>query len=182
MKVSKRRCQFCKRWYQSDPRASHHQRACADPACRKRRKAENNRRWQEQNKGYDKTRGAKKRLWARQYPNYWQDYRAIHPEYRQSDNRRRVRARRKASVSANQAMIHKISVEKLRGIQGKALELSANQAVIKPAMTRIFELAGYLLWKELSARQDMIANYVPIEREYEYASSNLGGDKAIESG
>jgi hypothetical protein len=182
MKVSKRRCHFCKRWYQPHPRTAHHQRACADPACQEKRKAENNLRWQGQNKGYDKTRGAKKRVWARQYPNYWQHYRVKNLAYREKDNRRRVLARRKTSVSANQAMIRKISVEKLQGIRGKALELSANQAVIKPAMTGIFELAGYLLWKELSAKQDAIANNTPGERQYEYASGNMGGDKAIESG
>ena len=46
MKCSaQRKCQHCKEFYLPDRRDLHHQRYCAEPACRRQSKAESQRRW-----------------------------------------------------------------------------------------------------------------------------------------
>src|SRR5208283_1860396 len=46
MKCSaQRKCQHCKEFYLPDRRNLHHQRYCEEPACRRQRKAESQRRW-----------------------------------------------------------------------------------------------------------------------------------------
>lgn len=170
----KKRCEFCHAWFTPDPRTAQNQTCCSDPSCRKKRRFETQRSWRQKNPGYDRTRKEKIKNWARDYPAYWHKYRKEHPDYTHRDNRRRVLSRRKAALSAKQDLISRFSVEKLRGIQEKALEVSAKQDLIRPAMAGISELTEFLIWREMSAKQNQIAFTPAIKREYEYASGNLG--------
>ncbi|MDI6731551.1 MAG: hypothetical protein QME05_03080, partial [Candidatus Margulisbacteria bacterium] len=128
MKTPKRRCHFCQRWFQPNPRNPHRQQTCSSPACQRKRRAENNRQWQRKNSGYGKGRKQKICTWAKEYPDYWRKYRREHPDYAEKE-RRRMRSVRRLVKSV--------------------------------------------------AKQDAIANDAPGERQYEYASRNLGRDQAL---
>ena len=154
MKIAKRRCEFCHEWFTPDPRTVRTQRSCAKPACRKQRSRAAVRNWRQQNQDCNKGRGPKIREWAKAYPDYWRQYRRYHPEYAAKDNQRRRTARQRAKNAAKRNEIHR----------------------------RVEGILDYLLWKELSAKQNEMASVPAGERQYEYASGNLGGDKAVESG
>ncbi len=122
----KKRCSICHKWYEPDNRTREHQRSCNNPACKKEQKARTNKSWLKRHPGYGRSRKLKTRDWAQQYPNYWQEYRWNHPEYRDRDNKRRSSSRKQAKSAAKQDVM-------VRQIEG---------------------LIGYLLWKECAAKQD----------------------------
>jgi hypothetical protein len=70
-----RKCRHCKELYRPDRRNLHHQRFCAEPACRRRSKAESQRRWQQkpQNQNYfhGKENSERVRQWRSRHPGYW---------------------------------------------------------------------------------------------------------------
>ena len=70
-----RKCRHCKELYRPDRRNLHHQRFCSEPACRKRSKAESQRRWQQkpQNQNYFRGRENCERVghWRSRHPGYW---------------------------------------------------------------------------------------------------------------
>ncbi len=179
MKVSKRRCHFCKRWFQPNPRNPNRQQACSSAACQQKRRADNNRRWRQKNPGYGQSRQPKIRAWAKEYPDYWHRYRRQHPDYVGKERCRRRSAHKRAKNAAKQDSDRKISVEKLESIRDLAPISAAKQDSVH---RRINGILDYLFWKENAAKQDAIANQAAGERQYEYASGNLGGDKAVESG
>lgn len=179
MKIAKKRCEFCHEWFSPDPRASYKQRCCQKSVCRKKRKSMTQKNWRLKNHGYERSRREKINNWAKTYPNYWQKYRREHPDYTTRDNQRRVLSRQKASMSAKQDQITQFSLEKLESIKKMRVICSAKQDQIN---RRINEVVNFLLWKELSAKQNEIAICPSSERQYEYASGNLGRDKTIESG
>jgi hypothetical protein len=88
----KRRCLFCRRWFEPDYRKPK-QCVCSRKRCRRKRKRRAWRRWALRNKP---VKNLKLKQWAKAYPNYWQHYRNIRPEYRRKDNRRRNKRRRRA--------------------------------------------------------------------------------------
>ena len=87
---SKRRCLFCRRWFEPDCRKPK-QRVCFRKCCQKKRKRRAWRRWALRNK---RLKNLKLRQWAKAYPNYWQHYRNIQPKYRRKDNKRRNKRQR----------------------------------------------------------------------------------------
>ena len=99
----KKRCRLCGEWFMPDARTARFQKACPQAACRRERKRLADALWRAKNEGYDATRQGKKRAWVAAYPNYWQSYRARHPDYVER-NRAKTRQRCKASrlVFANQ--------------------------------------------------------------------------------
>lgn len=88
----KKRCQFCQRWFEPDPRTPR-QYLCHRKRCRTKRKRRAWRRWAQRNKP---VKNLKQRQWAKAYPNYWSRYRALRPEYSAKDNQRRNKRRRRA--------------------------------------------------------------------------------------
>lgn len=179
MKTPKRRCCFCQDWFQPGPRNPRRQQACSDPGCQQKRRAENNRRWRKNNPGYGKGRKQKISAWAREYPDYWRKYRKEHPDYAEKERRRRRSAHQRAKNAAKQDSVRKISVEKLESIRDLGAVSAAKQDSVHRRLNGILD---YLFWKESAAKQDAIAFAPGGERQYEYASGNLGGDKAIEPG
>lgn len=177
--IAKKRCEFCHEWFAPDPRTSKFQRSCSKPDCRKQRSALAVRNWWLQNSDYNKGRGSKIRAWAKAYPNYWRKYRREHPDYAEKERRRRRSTHKRAKNAAKQNTITQISLKKLESIRDLEPISAAKQNAIH---RRVNGILDYLFWKESAAKQNEIANHPLGERQYEYASRNLGGDKAIESG
>ena len=148
MPTKKKRCIICHKWFLPDPRTSK-QICCDNPKCRKQFKAATNRRWLKLNPHYEKTRNSKKRTWEKN-GEYHRRYRLEHPTYVEADNRRRSKARKNTKMSARQASIREIAVEKLKSTLNNAPDLSARQALMDRRMDIIIE---YLFPKEIAARQ-----------------------------
>ena len=154
MKVKKKRCQFCGRWYTPDSRTARFQKSCGHKSCRKERRRQSVRNWTTRHPDYHSYRGVKVRVWAAK-TNYWKRYRASHPEYVHKDNRRRVLSRKRLSLSAKQNTIRQITVDKLNSIRQNQPLLSAKQNAID---RRVDGLIDLLIWKEQSAKQIIIAS------------------------
>jgi hypothetical protein len=76
MKCSaQQKCQHCKEFYLPDRRNLHHQRYCAEPACRRQSKAESQRRWVQkpENQNYFSGSQNSQRVkeWRKRNPGYW---------------------------------------------------------------------------------------------------------------
>lgn len=89
-------CEACKTIFLSHPKVPR-QRFCSRKKCQKERR----RRWQKQKRSEDKSyrenQAAAQAVWLKENPDYWQNYRANHPEYtmrnrllqkQRNDNRR----------------------------------------------------------------------------------------------
>jgi len=154
MKVKKKRCQFCGRWYRPDPRTARFQKACGNKSCRKERQLQKNRDWAARYPGYHSYRGPKIREWAAR-TRYWKRYRASNPEYVRKDNKRRILARKRLKMSAKHTAIRQITVDKLNSIRQNQPNLSAKHTAMD---RRVDGLIDLLIWKELSAKQTGMAS------------------------
>ena len=146
MPIKKKRCQICRRWFTPDPRTPH-QVCCANPECRRQHKAAMNKKWRLANPDYDKSRAAKKRIWAGEL-DYWSRYRHTHPIYVAADNKRRHKAHLTHKSAANQAVMRKIAVGRLESLRNNCTDSAANQAVIARRLDVIVE---YLFPNESAA-------------------------------
>jgi hypothetical protein len=152
MTIHKKRCRVCGEWFKADARAARFQKVCAQAACQRERKRLTDARWWAKNQGYDASRSSKKRVWAQAYPNYWQGYRAAHPDYTRR-NREQTRQRKKASrlVFANQVAIRRNPVGYLEDLRPPGR--FANQV----AMTRSVDgIVTFLVQREGFANQGSI--------------------------
>jgi hypothetical protein len=154
MKVKKKRCQFCGRWYKPDPRTARFQKASENESCRKERQLQKNRNWAARYPDCHSYRATKIREWAAR-TRYWKRYRASHPQYVLKDNKRRVLTRKRLKVSAKHTAIRQITVDKLNSIRQNQPDLSAKHTAID---SRVDGLIDLLIWKELSAKQADIAS------------------------
>jgi hypothetical protein len=93
MRNPEKRCLYCHCLYRPDPRTAAFQKACRDPACRRRRKKEAQTQFLRDNPGYFRGRYAQIKPWLDAHPGYWVAYSKVHPEYRRK-NRLRERLRR----------------------------------------------------------------------------------------
>ena len=152
MSVCKKRCRVCREWFFPDARTTRFQKVCGSAACRRERKRLANAGWWAKNEDYDTARQGKKRAWTAAYPNYWQNYRAQHPEYVQR-NRELTRRRLKASrlMFANQDAIQRDPVGYLQGLRSPGM--FANQDTITGPVDGILM---FLVQREVFANQDGI--------------------------
>ena len=153
MIVRKKRCRVCREWFMPDARTARFQKVCPQAACRRERKRLADALWRAKNKDYDTVRQGKKRAWAAAYPNYWQCYRAAHPDYVER-NRAKTRQRCKASrlVLANQDAINRDPVGYLEALRGPGM--FANQ----DAMARPIDgILTFLVRREGFANPNAIA-------------------------
>ena len=155
MKIAKKRCEFCHRWFTPYPGTYRQQRCCSNPECRKKQKAKTKKNWWLKNPGYNKDRRQKIRGWAKQYPDYWCEYRREHPEYVAKDNKRRNSCYKRRKIPAKQDLLSKISVEKLKSINEIKSNFPAKQ---DPLQRQVKSIVDYLIWKEFPAKQDVIDN------------------------
>ncbi len=61
-KLRKKRCPFCKERFWPHPRVKDRQRACREPECQKKRRAQTQKAWREKNRDYWKARRLQQRL------------------------------------------------------------------------------------------------------------------------
>lgn len=155
MEIKKKRCEFCHEWFSPSPYAAHHQKSCSKATCKKKRKAEANKKWRKMNQDYEKGRNEEKRIWSKSYPNYWRKYRKKHPDYAQRERRRMRSVRKKGKSVARQDAVRQISLEKLESIRSFEPNSVARQDAVLPQINGILD---YLFWKENVARQDIMEN------------------------
>lgn len=143
-RVMRKRCVYCHRWYEPDPRTRKQQLACKDPACRKLRHAAADRSWRIKRPGrHGENWKLKVRAWARNYPHYWRQYREAHPDYCERDNRRRVLSAKSARAFRKTDAMRQIAVEKIQSIWDLGLSCSAKTDA---TARRVEGIMGYLLW------------------------------------
>jgi hypothetical protein len=103
--LPRRRCPFCRRWYNPDPRLKERQQTCGNAECRREHKQESNRQWRAKNPEY--FRGVyphqKEKYGTR--AEYMRHYREQHPDYVQRNaafvRKLRQQVRRTAVSCAN---------------------------------------------------------------------------------
>ncbi len=156
MKASQKRCPFCGRMFERDARARV-QKCCGRAECHRARKRQNLKRWRVLHPDHATRYEGKERAWAKAYPDYWRSYRAAHPEYTACDNQRRVHARRRAKLSANETGMRQIVVEKLHALDlfGEA-EVSANETGFLRRVNAIEDCLRSTVAMTLSARRNRL--------------------------
>lgn len=75
-KGKQKRCTYCGRFYVPDYRVGERQKSCQAEGCRKRRKRQSQRRWQDANPGYFKGRYENTKRWRKEHPGYQRLWRA----------------------------------------------------------------------------------------------------------
>lgn len=154
--MKRKRCPYCGRYYRQDPRA-HIQRCCGSPACQRARKRQNLRRWRSLHPDHGIRYAAKKRAWAKAYPDYWRAYRKARPGYVARDKRRRVGSRRRAKLSANETGMRQVLVEKVRALEAwQGVEVSANETGISRRVSAIEDCLRSTVAVALSARRNRL--------------------------
>ncbi len=127
MKAKQKRCPFCGRMFERDPRAEI-QKCCGRPECHRARKRQNLKRWRVLHPDHATRYKGKERAWAKAYPDYWRRYRAGHAQYGEREKRRMAAARRRQKRVANETGMRQVLVEKLRVLEGlRVAEMSANE-------------------------------------------------------
>ena len=159
MRIAKRRCRYCRGWFEPDARAARFQKTCGRDECRREQRRRKLKYWRALHPARAKHYQPKVRAWAKAYPNYWRRYRAGHPEYVARDNLRRTRARRRDKLSANETAIPIVIVEKLQALGAAGpCDVSAKET---PMIRRVEAIEDCLrstvatLW---SAKQTPIAS------------------------
>lgn len=150
MRPAYKRCAYCGRWFQPDPRIGRRQKACPRPECGRARRRQNWRSWSKRRPDFPATRRHKVRAWAKACPDYWAGWRKDHPAYREREKRRMLAKRRRARRVAKQTAMPEIAVGKLRDIQAMGPEAVAKQTASSRQMEEVVE---FLLWKEGVANQ-----------------------------
>jgi len=122
--MAQHRCDYCGRFFRPNPRAVE-QKHCGRDTCRRAHERRRLRRWRSLHLEHKKRYAPQERAWAKGFPDYWKQRRRRNPEYAARDDRRRVEARKRAKLSANETMIRGLLVEKLRVLD--EIEMSANE-------------------------------------------------------
>jgi len=160
--MGKKRCRYCGRQFQPDPRTARFQKACSRAPCQRARKRQKLLRWRVLHPEYARRYQPKMRAWAKAYPDYWRHYRAGHPDYSQRDQYRRITARKRAKVSANETSIRRLLVEKLQALDLEAAwKMSANETPILRRMGAIEDCLRSTVAVVVSAKQTAMAAAAP---------------------
>ena len=146
--MSDKRCLYCGRRYEPYARAVERQKHCGLSECRRKHKRARDRAWRQKDAEWCEARQVKVREWARER-QYWQLWRAKHPEYR---SREALRMRRKrAEAVAKQEVLLSDPVGYLKRIRYGRLPGVAKQDVLG---RRLDEVLEYLIVRERVAKQD----------------------------
>lgn len=175
MDVRKRRCRCCRRPFQPHPRLPK-QRACSRRRCQKSRHRKDCVVWRKKNPTYDHRWRSKKRGWAKAYPDYWQQYRAAHPDYATRERERMRHKRRRGVRVANQDAWRSMAVEKLAAIAAKTPETVANQDVCD---RRVDDMLDFLIWKEGVANRDASPSGVILPDNSGHGQPAVGGHPSL---
>ncbi len=122
--MTQHRCDYCSRFFRPNPRAVD-QKHCGRDTCRRAHQRRKLRHWRSLHPDHKDRYAAQERAWAKGYPDYWKQRRKRDRKYAARDDRRRVEARKRAKLSANETMMRGLLVEKLRVLDG--VDMSANE-------------------------------------------------------
>ena len=76
VKVRRKRCAFCGRFFKPDYRVGDRQKSCPSSQCRAKRKQDSQRKWVQTNPGYFKDRYENTKQWRKSHPDYQRRWRA----------------------------------------------------------------------------------------------------------
>ena len=151
--MRKKRCRYCREWYQPHRQTHRREKACKKPSCRRQRRCQALRAWRSKNPNYDDNRGADHREWRKKHRGYWRAYRAAHPVY---EKRNRVLQRQrdgKRRNLANRNDWNSLHREKLTRI--RVLDMLANRNDCRMERKRVTEeICRYLDWSWLLAKRN----------------------------
>ena len=71
----RKRCRYCRHWFNADPRVKERQIACEKPECKKKRKEQSQRLWVARNPHYFEDRYENTRAWLKVHPGYLRKWR-----------------------------------------------------------------------------------------------------------
>lgn len=74
-----KRCPYCWRLFEPDPRTEYEQRACSGVECQKKRKRDAQKKWSEQNPAYFQGQYPRVKKWLDEHPDYLKNYRRNNP-------------------------------------------------------------------------------------------------------
>ena len=84
-RTRKKKCKFCGVWFYPHPRSKGRQVHCGAPSCKKQRKQQTQRNWQQKNPTYFHGRYENTKEWLSRHPGYLKEYRRTHLNYEQNN-------------------------------------------------------------------------------------------------
>jgi hypothetical protein len=123
----KKKCRFCRKWFQPYPHTHREQIACLVASCQRERRHRAWRRWNLKNPLYDDSRRQKKKQWAQKNAAaYMQTYRQAHAAYVRRNRwlQKRRDAKRRNLVKTN--AWNRVPLEKLARIRSLGLLVKTN--------------------------------------------------------
>ena len=157
MKIKKKRCCVCRRWFAPDPRVAHREFLyCPKSVCRQQGKKEARARWLDKNPGYHKgqARRIKVKRWAEDYPDYWKNWRLNHEEYVARNRQQQKQRDHKRRFLAKQDQMAQNPLGHIESIRLLARNNLAKQDQISRSIEGILD---FLAVKERLAKQELMA-------------------------
>ena len=158
-----RHCLICGATFVPDARTRRIQKVCGKDFCHRARKRLADQKWRAKNPKYSSGRAGKTRIWARDYPGYWRNYRATHPDYAER-NREQTRERMRASrgVFAKQDAIRQDPVGYLRTLRPPAVfaKQDAMAGSIDGIVTFLIGREVFAKPNDMALAGDSVASYV----------------------
>jgi hypothetical protein len=85
--MKKKRCPHCQTYFIPHPSVNKRQRVCGKNECQKLRKANNNKKWRQNNPKHYRGDYLRLKAWLDKHPGYLKQYRQNHPEYTQKNKK-----------------------------------------------------------------------------------------------
>lgn len=149
MKVPKKRCKHCGRWFRPYPPQRDIQEFCSRRRCQRERHRLGCQAFRRDDPHCDNKRRQKIRNWARK-EGYWVHWRQEHRSYREREKARMRRKRQQIQCVAKRDAWKQFSLEELRRIQGQTPETVAKRDACD---RRVDDLLVWLIRKETSQNE-----------------------------
>ena len=106
-----KRCPYCWRLFEPDPRTEYEQRACFGVECQKKRKRDAQKKWCDQNPAYFQGQYPRVKKWIDEHPDYLKNYRRNNLNY--------VRTHKKEEKSQEEGL----TLEARAGLEARVVEM-----------------------------------------------------------
>ena len=152
MKIPKKRCRHCHRWFDPYPPQKDIQEFCSHKRCQQERHRRGCQAFHRADPDHDNGRRGKIRDWARK-ENYWAHWRQGNSTYREQEKTRMRNKRKAGKRVAKRDAWKQISLDELRGIQGQTSQIVAKRDVWD---SRVNDLLVWLIKKETSQNETYV--------------------------